>query len=116
MLTPKLFDLLILEEEWENEKGFKVTVEAYIGIMGKEDYEEIYTFYVVSPKYVETIVSRSSIEMGRGLIIIKDLNLQVIENQIIRLLPQCSGVTWEEIAKLLNRYGYGEYEDHPLEG
>ncbi|GGE71657.1 Imm8 family immunity protein [Priestia taiwanensis] len=115
MIIPKLYDLFILEEEWgKYEKDFKVTVEAFIGSNGKEEHEEVFTFYVVSPTYLDVVTAKSSVEVGRGLIIMKDFNIGVVETQITRLLPHCSGDTWEKVSMLLNRYGYGEYEKHPF--
>lgn len=61
-------------ENWGDEyDDFWISIEVLVGPDGEKG-EESYTFSVTSPKRLECLLQRNTIEFGRGLIIMNDYN------------------------------------------
>ena len=110
MIIPDLVGLNIGTENWgNNPDDFWIVVQADIGPNNGKG-SETFTFNVTSPKRLSLLLQESSIEIGRGLLIMEDYNIRKIESSIAKLIENCIANTWYEVVLLLTRYSYWEYE------
>ncbi|ERI11570.1 Imm8 family immunity protein [Aneurinibacillus aneurinilyticus] len=108
LIVPELKGLHIISEDWgESLDNFWIQLHADIGTKGKEDVD-IFVVYVVSPSRLQGC----DIEVGRGLFIMSDFNISLLEQKIKHLLENCKRKTWEETALAINRYAYWDYENY----
>jgi len=113
LITPVLKALTVLDgdENWgDTADDFRIMVQADIG--PKDDKgSETFTFYATSPKRLESMLYNNEIQIGRGLLIMNDFNVDDIEVVIERLIENCKRNTWNEVALALCRYSYWEYDN-----
>lgn len=111
MIIPKIKAINKTIESWgENFDDFYIQIQADIGPEGDKG-SETFTFYAASPKRLQNLIDDKQIEMGRGLLIMNDFDIRLIESAIERIVSTCMRETWEEVAMLISRYAYWEYED-----
>jgi hypothetical protein len=109
VITPALKGLHVIADDWgDSEDDFWIQLHADIG-QKNENGSDIFTIYAVSPK---RLAKNDDIEVGRGLFIMNNFNINQIERRINVLLENCKRKTWEEAALAVNRYAYWEYEDY----
>ena len=98
-------------ENWGDEYDyFWISIEVAVGPDGEKG-EEFYTFSVTSPKRLEGLLQRNAVEFGRGLIIMKDYNYEIVKSKIIARISSLEGKTWDELSMKIAKYARWEYDD-----
>lgn len=83
-------------------------VQALMGPLGGEG-EESFEF---------TVVTRSALDRlglprwGRGLLVIESFSWEAVEEALQKLLRQCTGQDWEQVATSLNRFLCWEFDEY----
>lgn len=110
MIKPDLKSINITVEDWgESENDFWIVVELGIGPFG-ENGSEIFTINVASTKRIQKSIEANGIEVGRGLFIMDDFNIKLVEGKINLLLKRCERPNWNEVTLAISRYAFWEYE------
>ncbi|WP_456289442.1 immunity 8 family protein [Paenibacillus sp. AK002] len=111
MIKPVLVSFTVISEEWGDDiENFAVEIQLDIGPYNSEG-ADTFSFRVVSPKKLEQYLDGNSVEFGRGIFIMKDYNIKNIQSEVKRLIENCQGNSWREVALLLSRYFHWEYEE-----
>ncbi|ARU60011.1 hypothetical protein CBW65_02225 [Tumebacillus avium] len=111
MIKPQLISFTVTSEDWGDDiENFAVDVQIDIGPYNTEG-ADTFSFRVISPKRLELYLDGNNVEIGRGIFIMKDYNIGAIQFQVNRLLDNCKGDSWREVALLLSRYFHWEYEE-----
>lgn len=98
-------------ENWGEEyDDFWISIEVAVGPEGQKG-EEFFTFSVTSPKRLECLLQRNSVELGRGIIIMKDYNYEIVKAKIIALISSLKGENWDELSMKIAKYARWEYDD-----
>ncbi|WP_414153149.1 Imm8 family immunity protein [Pectinatus frisingensis] len=98
-------------ESWGEEyDDFGISIEVAVGPEG-ERREEFFTFSVTSPKRLECLLQRNSVELGRGLIIMRDYNYEIVKTKIVALINSLNGENWNELSMKIAKYARWEYDD-----
>jgi hypothetical protein len=110
MVYPELKELILFSKHiGETNDDFFAMFEAEIGPMS-EDWSETFTFNVVSPKWLHKTLKTNGIEIGHGMLLMNQLNVNLVESTVKKLLSQCERMTWEEVVFSICRYARWEYE------
>lgn len=110
MIKPELKSINVTVEDWgESEQDFWNVVELGIGPLG-EIGSELFTVNVASTKRIQKSIESNGIEIGRGLLIMDDFNINLVERTMERLLRSCERPSWNEVVLALCRYAFWEYE------
>ncbi|MCA1032517.1 immunity 8 family protein [Bacillus timonensis] len=112
MIELEIVSLSIRSEDYGNElDDFTIDIQVDIGPKEGEG-SETFSLTVCSPKRLEkTLKERPyEVEIGRGLLIMVDFNIDVIENTIIKIIDNCKRPTWEAVSQALSTYFYGEFD------
>lgn len=83
-----------------------VFLEAEIGPDGAEG-GEIFGFTAVTPQAVSQCHER---HWGRGYLLLPEFTWEEVEQALSRLLAQCAGASWQEIAESLNKELLWEFD------
>lgn len=111
MIIPEIVAINIVSETWgEDIDDFYIQVQADIGPKGDKG-SETFTFYAVSPKRLQGLLEDKQVRVGRGLLIMNDFDLRVVEATIERLLDNCKRENWDAVAAAICRYAHWEYEN-----
>lgn len=98
-------------EKWGEEyDDFWISIEVAVGPENQKG-EEFFTFSVTSPKRLECLLQRNSVELGRGLIIMRDYNYEIVKTKIIELISSLEGENWGELSMKIAKYARWEYDD-----
>ncbi|MGG0888123.1 Imm8 family immunity protein [Brevibacillus parabrevis] len=81
--------------------------------VGPEDSDgaDFFYFYATSPKNLLRTSDTREVISGRGLLIVREFDLEAIEEKINDILKDCVRSTWDEVAIALNRYARWEYDE-----
>ena len=91
-----------------NPKDCLVFLEAEIG-SGEMEAADIFGFTVVTPKAVAKCRGR---HWGRGYLLLPEFTWEEVEQALSRLLAQCVGPSWQEIAWRLNKELLWEFDGY----
>jgi hypothetical protein len=91
--------------------NFCILIQAMIGSSVNENGES-FDFIVCTPKWLETQIAKDNFVIGRGYIVVKEFNYNLIREVIQNLCDKVSGNDWNTIANKISRYGYWEFEDY----
>lgn len=98
-------------ENWGEEyDDFWISIEVAVGPEGQKG-EEFFTFSITSPKRLESLLQRNFVELGRGLIIMKDYKFEIVKEKIISLISSLHGNDWNELSMKVAKYARWEYDD-----
>ena len=110
MTIPEIVAINATSESWGNDlDDFYIQIQADIGPKGGKG-SETFTFYAVSPKRLQHLLDGKQIRIGRGLLIMNDYDIKLIEATIERLVDTCRKETWDEVAMNISKYAYWEYD------
>ena len=90
---------------------FCVSVRAMVGPNTGEG-EESFDIQVCTPKRLEEICEKQGFVVGRHHLIVCRYDVGYIKKLITRLIENCEGNSWPEVAEKVGRIGYWEYEDY----
>lgn len=103
-----------LPTEVKKVTDFSIDAVAYIGSENDERKDRFY-FKMITPLRVTKIVSKGKMQFGRAIFIVNQpsmsANIESVENEIKKLLLDCSRETWEETALAINYYLNWEFYD-----
>lgn len=91
-----------------NPKDCSVFLEAEVGPVGAEG-ADIFGFTVVTPEAVAKCRER---RWGRGYLLLMEFTWEEAEQAVSRLLAQCTGASWQEIAWKLNKELLWEFDGY----
>lgn len=109
MIVPVLKRIL-LRGEPENKDDFVLAASADIGTKDSQGVDYFY-FRIMTHKKLLTILEEDKILDGRATFIVKEFDLAIVEEEIIKILEDCIRPTWDEVAKAINRYMDWEYDN-----
>ena len=109
LIYPELKQLTLFTKHIEKQMMIFAMFEAEIGPTN-EEWSETFTFNVVSPKWLYQTLKYDDIEVGHGILIMINLNVEIVESTIKKLLSGCERMTWEEVVFSICRYARWEYE------
>ena len=95
----------------EDLECFRVDVDAYIGLENEEGFEN-FRFYVATPDFLKKEYERQHGVFLRHYLLVPNWDSRLIFNTINKLVSTTTGNSWKEIATILARYGYWEFEDY----
>ncbi|NUU74357.1 Imm8 family immunity protein [Paenibacillus xylanilyticus] len=79
--------------------------------MKSEVKDEVFRFYIVSPKWLLKVLEGSDkIELGRGYLITSDYNISKVEYRINTILGNCQRTFWDDVIHGISRYAIWESE------
>jgi len=111
MIKAKLKSLFaVLGDDDTISEDFWIPIEADIG-PSNEESANIFTFYAVSIKNIEKRLATTNLFAQRGLLVLKEWDIDEIREMVNKMLTNCTGETWEEVSCKVSRYAIGEYED-----
>ncbi len=91
--------------------NFSILIQAIIGPQENEGGES-FDFVFCTLKYVESLMEKDPFLFGRGYIIVKKYEYNLIKKIIQDLCNRTFGNDWNTIANKINRFGYWEFEDY----
>ena len=113
MIEPEIISFSIRSEDYGTElDDFTVDIQVDIGPKSGEG-SETFSLTVCSPKRLEKTlkVRPNEVEIGRGLLIMIDFNVNIIEDTIEQIVKSCKRPTWIAASQALSSYFYGEYDN-----
>lgn len=102
-------DLKLFIPDKHDNFGFSLTLN--IGVAGDEA-GDLFEMYVCTPKWLSDTLTKDAVFFGYQYIIVRSYNYDLLLKSINRVVENCSGETWEEIAVKLNRYGRWEFDEY----
>ncbi|MFW5438869.1 Imm8 family immunity protein [Paenibacillus apiarius] len=96
--------------EPEIKDDFCISVVADIGIKDFDGADQFY-FSVISPKALKKELEEEQIIGGRGYLIAKLFDIDLVRAHITNILNDCIRPTWEEAALAINRHLCWEYDN-----
>ncbi|MEH7651682.1 Imm8 family immunity protein [Bacillus safensis] len=112
MIEPEIVSFSIRSEDYGKElDDFTIDIQVDIGPKDGEG-SETFSLTVCSPKRLEKILKErpNEVEIGRGLLIMIDFNVDIIEYTIDKIIENCKRPTWGAVSQALSSYFYGEYD------
>ncbi len=104
LMSPDLID----DQRPPMPSNCRVLVEAEIG-PSESDGSEIFSFEVCTPSALE---ADSRPTWLKGVLLVESFDWHSVEQAILQYLMQCSGDSWDEIARKLSRQLNWEFEDY----
>lgn len=74
--------------------------------------EESFDVVVCTPRWLTTEVEKRGFIDGRHHIILDKFDLDLLRSYFTEFAKECSGKTWQEVARKLSRLGKWEFEDY----
>jgi hypothetical protein len=93
-----------LHEEWHEADNFYIFFQLDIEFEDTKSGFELFSFEVVSPKWLEALIKENKIELGRGYIIMNDFDIKVLEDKIKHVISVCSSSTIDETIYNLSKF------------
>ena len=94
----------------EDNEHFGFALDAVIGVEG-EDAGDVFSFLVGTASWLALYRSKfKGCTFGQGTIIVNEYDFATIKALISDLCERTHGVSWEEIAPKLSKFGSWEYE------
>ncbi|MGG4197426.1 Imm8 family immunity protein [Paenibacillus jamilae] len=109
MIVPVLKTMHIFHEP-EVEDDFCISVVADIGMKDSDGADQFY-FSVISPKALNKELEAERIMSGRGYLIAREFDIELVRTHITNILDDCIRPTWDEVAKAINRHLNWEYDN-----
>jgi hypothetical protein len=107
--NPALYGKLEIDDTVDLGDDFLLSGTACIGTEESNDCDN-FDFTIISPKALERKLNKTDFIYGRTYFIVKDFDINLLEDKIKEIISNCRGETWEEIALILRPYFYWEYE------
>jgi hypothetical protein len=79
-----------LHEVWNAPDNFYIYFQLDVEFEDSKKGYELFSFIVVSPKWLETFLHENDIELGRGYIIMKDFDINLLEKKIKHIISICT--------------------------
>jgi hypothetical protein len=95
----------------DNVNCFCVHFELLIGPMNAAG-EEIFQLAVCSPQWLAEECERHGFVLGRHYIVVARYDFMAIRALIEKLVQNCSGESWKDVAARLSRIALWEFEDY----
>jgi hypothetical protein len=95
----------------DDPERFAITLQLLIGTRG-EDGSESFEVTVVTPLWLMDNIPNGELYSGRHKFVMLSYNRRQIMTYFHKVVGNCSGNTWEEIARKLSRIGHWEFEDY----
>jgi hypothetical protein len=96
----------------ENFDCFSINVSVEIG-PSDADSAELYSFQIVTPKYLAKQIEREDVIFGRHLLIVNSYNEEQIKNRIQKFLDTLIGYkSWSDVSEKISRHGHWEFEGY----
>jgi hypothetical protein len=92
-------------------RDFLLLVTAEIGVEGQEGADN-FGFLVVGPDWFRSNPPGKGFRWGRHYIVVDSWDPKVVRRAVEDLCRRATGVTWQEIASKLSRFGPWEFEDY----
>jgi hypothetical protein len=89
---------------------FTLVVGAYVG-PSDAGGEELFTFVVCSPSSIAELKLQKGFGFQRDTLLLERWDPQLIQRAIGDLCRRTEGLSWNEVAVKLSRYGRWEFED-----
>ncbi len=83
-------------------------VEVDIGVKGGEG-ADVFSFIVTTPK---ALLNYTGYQWGRGWLLLEYFSWSQVEEIVEELCADMSGVSWEQIARELNKWLHWEYDNY----
>ena len=99
--------------EWQPDDPTDVilNIDIYIG-PENDDFQQIFQFVLVTPNALSRLLESQPILNGRHYWFMESFDWESLEQELERVVRECVGNNWEEVAALLSRHFHWEYEDH----
>jgi hypothetical protein len=95
----------------EHPECFSVWLRLFVGPSNGAG-EESFDVLVCSPGWLARECERDSFVVGRHHFVVNSFEFASIRDNLSRLVGQCSGASWAEVASKVARIGYWEFEDY----
>ncbi len=103
---------------WETPEHIDDFVQPLIAYINFEEDgamdEDSFTFSILTPKYIEGLFNMQKILNGKAIFIVNESSMQnninIIRNELIKILDLSQRDTWEETAMLISQYITWDYE------
>jgi hypothetical protein len=94
--------------------NFSTLVYADVGEDDDSGATDTFSFYICTPDYLKNSIGKNSYRLGRGLIIVSEFNMDVVEKAIRAVCEEAGkGISsWEEFSTSLSKYGISEFENY----
>ena len=98
-------------ENWgEDEEDFFVSYQVDIGLSEIDFGSDMFSFDVVSPKRLSSIIESLGSQFGHGFIIMNDFQQSNVHELITKLVEECRDMTEQESYQSLAKYLRWELE------
>ena len=108
-------DAEFLEKWHPTEPEFSLPLRLIVGPEGS-DGEESFDLTVCTGGWLEARSRAMGIVDGRHHLVVSQFNWLAIRDYIERRVRDCQGETWNDVAQLLSRFAYWEFEDYRPNG
>lgn len=105
-------EMFYVDEDYRPEDltNFGFTFELQIG-MDNSKVEEVFSFFVCSPKWLLEHCSKEEVMLGLHYLIMAEFDFKLLIEWLNAYVNNCTGETWEEIVQKLSRLGRWESDD-----
>jgi hypothetical protein len=91
--------------------NFLIAVQATVGPAG-EPGGDTFAFVVCTPRWLASELASSPYLFARHYLIVARYDYAVIHNAISKIVAGTSGLSWDDVAQRIARYGHWEFEDY----
>lgn len=74
--------------------------------------EESFDVTVCSPEWLAERCREQGFVVGRHHLVVDEFNVGAVLDTLSKLVQNCHGETWQEVAEQVSRIGYWEFEDY----
>ncbi len=95
----------------DDSEFFGIWIEFKAGPEGGTSADD-FRLFVCSPKWLKNKCGYEKVPLGQNMLIIDLYNLRVIKNEIKRLVENCTGEKWADVAREIACFAFWEFEDY----
>jgi hypothetical protein len=92
-------------------ESFCVSVRAMVGPEAGKG-EESFDINVCTPKWLAEVCRAKGFIVGRHYLIVDQYDVVYLRRLITKLVQECEGDSWRDVAEKVGRLGFWEFEDY----